>query len=99
MNWFVNLIHRFTNYMTKRKLKDYYKRWIQRGMQTKGLCGFLKDEEEFKLIKPTRSDLLDLQNQGLNYTYWGSNSDWSCSYDFTELRQNLVLLLINIKEK
>jgi hypothetical protein len=70
-------------------LKLYYE-WIKTGViPSNGLCSIFCHDELFQLIDPERGDRI---------TYWGHEAENTvCDiekwYEFTPLRQNVVLLM------
>lgn len=78
----------------KTSFLDFYYTSISLGrMPTNGLCHAFKDNKIFNLIDP---------EQGLCETYWGADTqgnEFRRGYEFTELRQNVVLLCAAINNE
>lgn len=77
---------------------EFYKLAIAtKRMGHPGLCSAKRannwKSKEFEIIMPTRENLRDLQDMGLDLGYWGGDSRFGGVWRFTHLRQNLVLLL------
>lgn len=87
---------------------DKYKEFItnKHQMDCDGLCRVIFDIRDVcgfyeynrlcdlhVLIEPTYPDLHELDNKGHHISYWGSDSSESKIYEFTPLRQNLLLLI------
>jgi hypothetical protein len=51
------------------------------------------------LVHPTRKDYLEMYSNNLNMPYWGSDSHESKVYEFTPLRQNLLLLIAAMNDE
>lgn len=84
------------------KYLSLYYRWMENEqMGDDCLCNFFLDNtskprseyREFELINPTEDDLSDIQRKRLNNVYWGSGEGEALRWQFTPLRQNLVLLM------
>jgi hypothetical protein len=84
---------------------DIYKKWAKKGKMTEidgqtvsGLCDLFDTDkrnysELFDLMKPTESDFFQLQLESKNIYCWASDSNEYKWFEFTPLRQNIVLLM------
>lgn len=76
--------------MKKKKYLPLYEKWIKTGrLPNNGLCAIFPQDELFDLIDP---------EEGAHETYWGYEGsmkvpDLTMWYEFTTLRQNVVLLM------
>jgi len=97
-----------TKYMTitkKVKFIDLYYEWGQsEKMPNDGLCDSLPDKlykrKSFQSIIPTENEKHENAVNGGRYLFWGI-TDLKTEYfgDFTELRQNIVLLCACMEEE
>jgi len=75
------------------KYLKYYKDWASKGRVPDGLCLIFEDDKRFKLIEPNFDELHTLRVSNSPAMYWGRESFTQGIYDFTPLRQNIVLLM------
>ena len=99
----------------KQNLLSYHKRWCEKKeIPFEGLCQSLTDiyfitggistyriqlDEYFE---PTKEEMLELRKEGLSSAYWASGKsvlDSDRHYAYTELRQNIILLLCAINDE
>ena len=82
------------------KYLDLYKRWVEDGyMLCPGLCTAFGGDTIFGVMCPTSADILELKYEGCTTMYWGSD-DWSNKiYEFTELRQTIVLFMAALNDE
>lgn len=83
--------------MDKKKYLPLYESLLKNGMTEPGLCYYFCDAKSlgwrfnsnplFIIMKPTGKDKCE------NSMYWGSESKSGDHYQFTPLRQNIVLLM------
>lgn len=84
--------------MTKKKeYLKYYEKWMKdEKLPNFSLCCSLPYKlvinEPFKLIKPTNDDLIRLCSENKSFAYWGSDHSYNKMFQFTELRQTLLLI-------
>ena len=84
--------------MTKKPMYlKYYKEWMKdEKLPSFSLCFSLPEKlrmnKYFNLIKPTNDDLINLSDENKNLVYWGSDSYHVKMFQFTELRQTLLLI-------
>lgn len=86
-----------------RKYLPIYHEWMSKGQmlrvpdsnifKTSGLCDAFDDDYLFELIQPTDEDIKGLKLNGLSTFCWASDSSEHCFYEFTPLRQTIVLFL------
>lgn len=90
----------------KKKYLPLYHKWLKQGLIDpiyddvyNGMCHIFEEDKLFALVRPTPSDLNDLESEDLCTAYWGSlcpkrqfDNTVVCG-GFTSMRQNLVLLM------
>lgn len=67
-----------------------------------GLCGYIQNYPNFKLIVPTKDDYIKLDKEDLSLAYWGSGNEVDHPENekgFTPLRQTIVLFLAAINNE
>lgn len=84
---------------------EYFCDFTDMGSLTdRGLCNALpkrlQDTKAWSMIRPNDAELIELQEEGLPYAYWGAGSYAYYSRTLTPLRQNILLLaaLLNGEE-
>lgn len=93
------------NIMRKKKQHlDFYKSCIENNYQMPcaGLCHcayrgeYISIEIFAKYLKPTKEELLQIDKEYANSYFWASGNLSSCRYQFTPLRQTIVLFMAAI---
>ena len=88
------------------KLIDYHNRWSEQGqLNNCGLCNALQRIDNtlyrqfVELFYPEEEEMLQIKKERLSEIFWASGlseTDKDRAYGYTELRQNIVLLLCAI---
>ena len=77
------------------KYLDFYYECLETGyLPGSGLCHTdVASTDLFQLIKPTDEDIDKLYGEGKPVVWWGMGDFEHSTYEFSPLRQNLILLM------
>lgn len=93
------------------KLFELYKQWMETGTMGQpkvmggGLCNMLPTEykyDDLEMMKPTMHDLAKINSWGTTFWAYGENIPIDLTrqaYDFTPLRQNIVLFICAMNDE
>lgn len=79
---------------------DLYLEWHHRGKVANFLCTYFgKNNELFSLLKPTSEEKWNHYEEGWCMYAWGERNDDSDTLMFTDLRQNIILLMAAMNDE